>query len=101
MLADLLKENKVRKGVKASLGNVIDANAKFENAVFNDGLRHIDQEPLRLAISNCQHRPIGSKGGFGYQVLEEQYEVGLIESAALAYWLCTEAKETKKQTVSL
>lgn len=101
MLQDLLKDNKVRKHSKATVPQVIDANAKFENGVFNDGIRHIDQEALRLAVSNCQHRPIGSKGGFGYQVLEEQYEVGLIESTALAFWLCYEAKEKKKQTISM
>lgn len=101
MLSDLVKAHKIKKLTKATVPNVIDANAKFENAVFNDGIRHIDQEALRLAVSNCQHRPIGNKGGFGYQTKEDQYEVGLIESVSLAFWLCFESKEKKKQKVAL
>lgn len=99
MLVDLMKQSKLRAPILPTVPEIISANAKFENAVFNDGLQHIDQQALRDAISNCQHRSIGSKGGFGYETLDEAYEVSLIESVALAYWLCSESK-VKKQTIS-
>lgn len=99
MLVDLMKQRKLRAPILPTVAEVISANAKFENAVFNDGLQHIDQQALRDAISNCQHRSIGSKGGFGYETLDEAYEVSLIESVSLAYWLCSESK-AKKQTIS-
>ena len=100
MLIDLMKEKKVRKKpVIPSVAEIINANAVFETAVFNDGIRHIDQLALRNAVSNCEHRAIGSSGGFGYNSLDEAYEVGLVECIALAYWLCSETKERKKQAI--
>lgn len=100
MLMDLMKEQGMRAPKSPSVKEIIEANAKFENAIFNGGIEHIDQEPLRNAISNCAHRPIGSNGGFGYKTLDEAYEVSLIECVALAYWLCSESKEKKKQSIS-
>ena len=99
MLVDLMKEKKLKAPTVPNVQEIITANAKFENAVFNDGIRHIDQEALRNAISNCDHRTIGSKGGYGYKTLNEDYEVALVESVALAYWLCLESKEKKRQTI--
>ena len=99
MLVDLMKEKKLKAPIEVKVQEVINANAKFENAVFNDGIRHIDQEALRNAISNCTHRPIGSKGGFGYDTLDDAYEVALIESISLAYWLCSESKAKIQQKI--
>ena len=100
MLVDLMKENKLKAPIQPTVAEIIDANAKFENAVFNDGIRHIDQEALRNAISNCKHRNIGNKGGFGYETLDQAYEVGLIESVSLAYWICSESKAKRRQNYS-
>lgn len=100
ILLDIVKEEKIKHVITPTVHEIIDANSKFENAIFNGGLMHIDQEALRQAISNCAHRPIGSKGGFGYKTLDEAYEVALIEAVSLAYWLCSETKAKKKQTIS-
>lgn len=100
MLVDLMKENKLKAPIQPTVAEIIDANAKFEIAVFNDGIRHIDQEALRNAISNCKHRNIGNKGGFGYETLDQAYEVGLIESVSLAYWICSESKAKRRQNYS-
>lgn len=101
MLLDLMKEAKIKSPVLPTVQEIITANEKFENAVFNGGLLHIDQEALRDAVSNCTHRNIGSKGGFGYKSLDEAYEVSLVESVALAYWLCSESKEKTRQRAVL
>lgn len=96
MLLDLIKNAKAKKKpVLPTVAEIITANEKFENAVFNGGLQHIDQEALRNAVSNCAHRSIGTKGGFGYKSLDEAYEVSLVESVALAFWLCSESKDNQ------
>lgn len=100
MLTDLMKDQKIKAPILPKVAEIVDANAKFENAIFNDGIRHIDQEALRTAISNCKHRNIGNKGGFGYETLDQSYEVGLIESVSLAYWICNESRTRKRQTIS-
>jgi len=100
MLLDAMKAAKLKAPIIPTVAEIITANAKFENAVFNDGIRHIDQEALRNAISNCEHRNIGSKGGFGYRTLDDKYEVALIEATSLAYWICSESKAKKVQRVS-
>lgn len=99
MLKALMKEAKVKKPIFPTVQEVITANAKFENAVFNGGISHVDQPLLRDAISNCQHRPIGSKGGFGYKTTKDDCDVTLVEATALAYWAASEAKAKKVQKV--
>ena len=101
MLLDLIREQKAsRKApIVPTVQEIINANALFESAIFGDGIRHIDQEPLRNAVSNCEHRPIGNKGGYGYKALVDSYEVALIESISLAHWICSEKKEKKKQAI--
>lgn len=100
MLLDVIKDRKIRvKAETATVQEVITANASFEAAIFGGGLCHIDQEPVRNAISNCEHRPIGSAGGFGYKTLDDQYEVCLIEATALAFWKCSESKAKRKQKI--
>lgn len=100
MLMDSMKAVKMKPALVPSVAEIIAANTKFETAVFNDGIRHINQEALTNAVSHCKHRLIGSKGGFGYDTLDEAYDPILIEASALAYWICSESKEKKKQTIS-
>lgn len=100
MLLDAMKAKKLKAPTIPTVQEIINANAKFENAIFNDGIRHIDQDALRQAISNCKHRAIGSKGGFGYETLDDAYEVSLIESVSLAFWACSEAKPKRKQIIN-
>lgn len=68
--------------------NYIDAMALFENKLFSDEICHMGQPSLVQAASNCEHRTIGSGGGFGYCALVEGIEVGLLDSVALAHWAC-------------
>lgn len=100
MLLDLMREQRVKRTATIpTVREIIDANAAFEAAIFGDGIEHIDQAALRNAISNCDHRPIGSSGGFGYKTQNDQYEVALIESVSLAHWLCSQFKGKKKQAI--
>jgi len=82
------------------VSQVIEANALFEQELFSGKICHSSQPALEQAAANCEHRAIGSGGGFGYSSILEGADISLLESAALAHWACANAKEKKKQRVS-
>lgn len=95
------KEQKL-KGIKAAtVKEVVQAASDFETAIANKTLCHNGQPGLRQSVTNCQHRAIGSGGGYGYKTLDDDIEVALIESAILAAHAAAQAKEVKRQRVGL
>ena len=82
-----------------STGDFIDANAAFERALFAQTLRHKGQPSLAAVATNCEHRPIGTKGGFGYRSLKDRAEISLLDSCVLAYWGALQYKEKTPQKV--
>ena len=95
------KEQKL-KGVSAvTVKEVIQAANDFETAIANKTICHNGQPALRQSVTNCQHRAIGSGGGYGYKTLDDDIEVALMESAVLAIYACANAKEAKRQRVGL
>lgn len=78
---------------------IITANAMFEQAIYAELLCHMGQPSLMQSVSNCEHRAIGSQGGFGYKSLKEGIDVSLLESASIASWLAQTTKDKKKQRV--
>lgn len=98
VLADDMKEAGVKcKAVLPKVAEVIAANALFERNLFGGEICHMNQPALAQAIANCEHRAIGSGGGFGYASILEGADVSLLEAVSLAHWLCANAKERKKQ----
>ncbi len=85
--------------VLPKVADIITANALFERQLFGDCIRHCGQPSLTQAISNADHRSIGSSGGYGYISLLDGADVSLVESISLAHWLCATTKEPKKQLV--
>lgn len=101
VLADDMKNAQVKaKPVLPKVAEVIAANAQFEQALFAVQIQHMNQPALAQAAENCDHRAIGSGGGFGYSSVLEGADITLLEAAALAYWLCANAKERRKQSIS-
>lgn len=93
------KEQKL-KGVGAvSVKEVIQASSDFETVIANKSICHAGQPGLRQSVTNCDHRAIGSGGGYGYKTLDDDIEVALIESVVLATHACMMTKEVKKQRV--
>lgn len=78
---------------------VIEANALFEQQLFLGSISHSEQASLEQAATNCEHRAIGSKGGFGYESVLEGADISLLEAVTLAHWLCFSKKEKKVQKV--
>ena len=102
MLADQMKEAGIKiKPILPAVREVVLANTMFEQDLFAKKITHSGQESLMQAVTNCEKRPIGTNGGFGYRSLVESYDITIMESAILAYWICATTKEAQqKQSIS-
>lgn len=101
LLEEAMKEARIKlKPVFPTVGNVIVANAMFEQALEAATLCHKAQPSLVCSATNCEKRAIGSNGGFGYKALTPDTEIALLDSVIMAHWLCSEYKEKKKQTIN-
>lgn len=94
-----MKDAKLMKPIRPTIGEVILANSSFERAVFNAGLCHMGQPSVVEVATNCDKRPIGSSGGFGYKSLKVDNDIAILDSIIFAYWGVTEIKEHKKQRI--
>ena len=102
LLADQMRGHGIKKPpILPKVGEIITANAMFEQAVYSKEIVHMGQESLKNVVTNCEKRLIGSQGGFGYKSLIDTQDISIMDSMILAYWLCAITKETKtKQTIS-
>ena len=97
VLAEEMKEARLKRPELPTVKQVITANTLFEQALSAASITHMDQPSLTQAVSNCKKRAIGTNGGFGYQSTKEEIEIALLESVILAHWKCAMDKEKKKQ----
>ena len=88
------------KTISPTVKEVVVANAKFEQLLYQQEICHMDQPSLKQVATNVSKRAIGTGGGFGYKAQFEQMEIALLDSAILAIWQCSESKEKRKQRVS-
>lgn len=86
LLAEDLKAAKVQKPYLPTVKEVIAANAFFEAQVFAETICHMNQPALAQIVENCDHRTIGSNGGFGYKSILDGADVALLDSVILAVW---------------
>lgn len=102
VLVDEMKDADVKKckPVLPKVSEIVAAHALFEQQLFGGQIRHMNQPALAQAATNCEHRAIGSGGGFGYASVLEGADISLLEAVSLAHWLCANAKERKPQIVS-
>lgn len=101
VLASEMKDAGVKcKAVLPKVADVAAAHALFEQQLFCGGIRHMNQPALAQAATNCEHRAIGSGGGFGYTSVLVGADISLLEAVSFAHWLCSTAKPRKQQIVS-
>ena len=101
VLASEMKDAGVKcKAVLPKVADVAAAHALFEQQLFGGGIRHMNQPALAQAATNCEHRAIGSGGGFGYASVLEGADISLLEAVSFAHRLCYNAKPHKQQIVS-
>lgn len=100
ILANEMKEARLKTPILPSVKEIIVANATFEQGLYQSNITHMGQPSVEQVISNCEKRAIGSNGGFGYKSLQDTIDIAILDSIILAYWACSISKERKKQKVS-
>lgn len=81
------------------VNEVITANALFETSLFDGKILHSGQPSLTQIVTNCDHRAIGTNGGYGYVSILEGADVSLLEAVTLAHWAAGTAKEETEQII--
>lgn len=95
-LAEEIQKEKLKiKPTLPTTAEVIQAYSIFENKIEAQELAHMGQPSLMQIVSNCDKRPIGQNGGFGYKSILKGADVALLDSVILAHWACHQAKEKK------
>lgn len=100
LLADAMKEARLKAPVLPTVKQIIAANAAFEQALFAKTVCHMGQPALAFTVGNCEKRAIGSGGGFGYRAIREDVKIELMDSMILAHWQCAQQKPARRQKIS-
>lgn len=100
ILAETMKKAGLPEPHIVKPAEVVTASAMFEQAVVSGSICHKGQPALARVVTNCEHRNIGTGGGFGYKSILAGADISIMESAILAHWGCKEAKEKKQQKIS-
>lgn len=98
--ADMKNANVKTKAILPTTREVIECFSLFENNLFARNICHMGQPSLEQVATNCEHRAIGSGGGFGYQSISDGADITLLESVALAYWACSKTKVKRVQKIT-
>ena len=100
LVSDALHKEKIKGCLLPTVKEVIKANTVFEQNIMNGRLCRMEQPALTEVITNCEKRPIGSHGGFGYKAMRQSADDTLIDAVLLAAWATEEFTEPKKQKIS-
>ena len=97
ILAKELREAGVHKVILPTVKEYVVANALFTQMIEDGVICHTNQPSLTQAVTNCERRLIGNKGGYGFQSLREGIDISLMDSVILASWICSETKTVRKK----
>ena len=101
ILEDDMKAARLKPPYLPTVRDVIVANAQFEPNIEAKKICHSGQPALVQAATNCEHRAIGSNGGYGYRAIKDGVDISLLDSVVLACWGVEEFKDTQiRQTIS-
>lgn len=99
ILADEMKDFKLKAPILPTVKEIINANSRWEQGIFQKSFCHADQPSLTASATNSEKRNIGSSGGFGYKSQFDDMDICLMDSALLAHWACSNNKAKKKQQI--
>lgn len=99
LLAKDMKDFGLKEPMLPTVKEIISANAGWEQAIYQQTMRHNGQPSLTAVATNCLKRNIGSNGGFGYKSQFDDMDISLMDSALLARWACSNVKLKKKQSI--
>ena len=101
ILEDDMKAARLKPPYLPTVRDVIVANAQFEPNIEAKKICHSGQPALVQAATNCEHRAIGSNGGYGYRAIKDGVDISLLDSVVLACWGVEEFKDAQiRQTIS-
>lgn len=100
ILANEMKDARIKKPILPTVKEIIVANSTFEQGLFQQTIKHKGQPSLSQVVTNCDKRNIGSSGGFGYRSQIEENDIALMDSIILAFWAASSSKPVKKQKIS-
>lgn len=99
ILTNEMKDFRLKAPVLPTVKEIINANASWEQGIYQKNICHADQPSLNKVVTNCDKRNIGTSGGFGYKSQFDDMDICLMDSALLAHWACHNAKPKKKQQI--
>ena len=100
ILEAAINEEKMKcKTLIPASGDAVTACAGFRQSIDDGTIQHSGQPSVTRAVSNCEKRMIGNNGAFMFRSIKEGVEVAIVESLALAYWLCATAKPKRIQKI--
>lgn len=99
ILAAEMKDFKLKAPILPTVKEIINANSRWEQGIFQKSFCHADQPSLTASATNSEKRNIGSSGGFGYKSQFDDIDICLMDSALLAHWACSNNKAKKKQQI--
>lgn len=99
ILAAEMKDFKLKAPILPTVKEIINANSRWEQGIFQKSFCHADQPSLTASATNSEKRNIGSSGGFGYKSQFDDMDICLMDSALLAHWACSNNKAKKKQQI--
>lgn len=94
-----MKDFKLKAPILPTVKEIINANSRWEQGIFQKSFCHADQPSLTASATNSEKRNIGSSGGFGYKSQFDDMDICLMDSALLAHWACSNNKAKKKQQI--
>lgn len=99
ILTNEMKDFRLKAPVLPTVKEIINANASWEQGIYQKNVCHAGQPSLEKVVTNCDKRNIGTSGGFGYKSQFDDMDICLMDSALLAHWACHNAKPKKKQQI--
>ena len=99
ILTNEMKDFRLKAPVLPTVKEIINANASWEQGIYQKIICHAGQPSLEKVVTNCDKRNIGTSGGFGYKSQFDDMDICLMDSALLAHWACHNAKPKKKQQI--
>lgn len=100
LLADALQQNGVHVNMTVlDTSQAVTAYSGFRQAIDEGTICHMGQPSVVQSVANCEKRMIGTNGAFGFRSIKEQVDVSIMESMALARWICSVTKERRKQRI--
>lgn len=98
-IEEAMKGMKLRPPTLPTVREIVAASAGFEQAIYAGAVHHFDQPSLTEVATACDHRTIGTSGGFGYKSLVTERDISLLDACVLAHWSCAHEKPHKKQII--